>query len=155
MSAPYLHHVTLQTGHTRRSPRSEVADGVVAQLRPLLELALTGEHAPLWTPGYTITGTRHGPCATVTLWAQHTEGGPPEPVPVVTIGIAGHSRCGAHLWRALHERGDGAYATDPERVPPEPWVADRLEAGMALHPDAAEWTGDYSRCVGWTFLEAP
>jgi len=32
---PDLWHLTLTTGHGRRSPRSEVADDVVAMLRPL------------------------------------------------------------------------------------------------------------------------
>jgi len=148
-----LLHVTLKTGHERISPRSEVGAGVIETLAPLLARAIDGEHVGLrQVPGYTWTAADAGRCCTFTLWAQHTEGGRPEPVPVLTVGIADHSRCGATLWRLLHERSDPRYATDPSRQPPTPWCADRIEIGMALYPETAEWSGDWSRCVAHTWL---
>lgn len=150
-----LAHVTLQTGHSRISPRSEVQEGVVESLEPLLARALAGEHVGIpEVPGYTWVATEYGHCCLLTLWAQHTEGGRPDPVPVLTVGVAGHSRCGAETWRALHTgTSAGPYATDPERQPPTPWVADRLEVGMARYPETASWSGDWSRTIAWCFLE--
>lgn len=154
MRERHVLHVTLQTGHTRKSPRSEVADEVVEMLRPLLERALRGERVPIpGQPGYTMTGGAQGRCCMVTVSGQVRDTARPEPVPVVSIGVAAHSRCGAYLWRLLHERADLRYATDPGRVPPEPWVADRIDVGAALLPEAMHWTGDLSRCLAWTWIE--
>ena len=53
MSGPYLKHVTLLTGHSRRSPRSEVADEVIERLAPVLSEALTGgEYVEILSSGW-------------------------------------------------------------------------------------------------------
>lgn len=156
----YIEHVTLTTGHTRRSPRSEVSDEVVAMLRPLLDRALRGEHVaiPGAVPACTMTGGVHGRCCAVTVWSQDPVSGGtarPQPVPIATVGVAEHSRCGAYLWRHLHETAQPPQqlATRPDQVPPEPWCAARLEVGAALVPEAMEWLGDLERCIAWTWLE--
>lgn len=154
MPARYIHHVTLGTGDVRRSPRSDVADGVVAALRPLLDRALAGEHAPVpGQPGYTMTGGVHGRCCMVTVWRVVPDTVGPERVPVLSVGVGAHSRCGAYLWRAMHERADLTYATDPARCPPEPWCADRLDVGAAVYREALGWTGDLARCIAWAWIE--
>ncbi|MDQ3562852.1 MAG: hypothetical protein M3436_01505 [Pseudomonadota bacterium] len=66
-------------------------------------------------------------------------------------GVAAHSRCGAALWRELHRWGKTPVVTDPERCPPEPWVAVALDAGITQHMDATEWLGDFERCLAWAF----
>lgn len=154
MTPRYLTHVTLTSGHERISPRSEVGDDLVAALQPVLRRALAGDHAPVpGQPGYTMTGGVHGRCCMVTLWGVVRDTVGPERVPVMHVGVAAHSRCGAHLWRRLHEREDLPTSTDPERCPPEPWCADLLDVGAGLLPAALEWTGDWSRCVAWAWLE--
>jgi len=154
MSERYLWHVTLTSGDRRRSPRSEVAAETIRILRPLLDLALRGEHAPVpGQPGYTMTGGSTGRCAMVTLWRilPDTTG---ERVPVLHVGIAGHSRCGAALWRSLHELAGARLpvATNPDRQPVTPWCADLLDIGLAMDPQVTGWTGDWSRCIAWTYL---
>lgn len=147
----YLAHVTLTTGDIRQSPRSEVGEGVTILLRPLLNQALQGKHAAVsGQPGYTITGGVHGRCCMVTLWRLSAAG---PRMPVLHIGIAGHSRCGAELWRTLHEMaGDRlTVVTNPAKPPVTPWCADLLDIGISL--EAATWTGDFSRCVAWTWIE--
>lgn len=106
-----------------------------------------------------MTGGVHGRCCAVTIWTvQELSGGSAEPerVPVVTVGIAGHSRCAAHLWRSLHEDApEGSQvATTVDDRPPTPWVAARLDIGAALVP-ASElyWIADLERCLGWAWLE--
>lgn len=152
----YLTHVTLNTSHVRRSPRSEVGGDVVRELTPTLAAALRGERSSLWIPGYQIEGARYGRCCLVTLYGVVGESRGAEQVPVLTTGVAGHSRCGARLWRELHELAAQVGVeprTDPNDAPGAPWVADLLLPGFALDPSIGEWTGDYSRCVAWTFLE--
>lgn len=151
MTERWLHHVTLATGHVTRSPRSGVWDETIAALTPLLTRALRGEHVAIpHLPGYTITGGVHGRCCAITLAAQGGE------IPILTVGIAPHNRCGAHLWRHLHDRAAEwriPAATDRETVPSAPWCLDVLLHGAALYQDAMEWTGDFARSVAWTWIE--
>lgn len=125
-------------GHVRQSPRSEVGPEAIEVLRPLLDQALRGEHAPIpGQPGYTMTGGVHGRCCVVTLWRviPDTTG---ERMPVLHVGIGAHSRCAAHVWRALHDMAGERLPvrTDRERPHVTPWVADLLDMGSTL--DSAE-----------------
>lgn len=144
----YLHHVTLTTGHVRRSPRAEVSDEAVAFCADLIARAVAG-HAtvPLPTAGYSLGAAASSRCLTATVWAD----GPPSEC-IATIGVAAHSRCGAGLWRALHRYGTTPIVTDPEQCPPEPWCAAALEGAIIQHPDATEWLGDFERCLAWAWL---
>ena len=93
MTAPrHLEHVTLNTGHTRRSPRSEAADEVVRGLAAGLDRAIaTKAREP--TPGFALFSysvTALGGAAMVTLWR--------EAAPVVTFGVAADAKDSAKLW---------------------------------------------------------
>jgi hypothetical protein len=54
---PSLLHLTINTGHVRRSYRSEVSDAVVSGLRPLVEEG--GGPIPA-SPGYSVEIRREG-----------------------------------------------------------------------------------------------
>jgi hypothetical protein len=88
---------------------------------------------------------RHGKCLLVTAYDA------PSGVPLVAFGIAPHSRCGAPLWRRLHDRALPS-KTDPEQCPIEPWLAVRMEIGIAEHLEATNWLGDWERCLAWAWL---
>lgn len=147
----YIDHITLTTGHSRRSPRAEVADDVVAVCADLIVRMLATPNATVPLPhpaGYSVGGIAAGKCLVATVWAD----GPPSEV-VATIGVAGGSKCGATLWRALHKWGETPVVTDAARMPPKPWVAAALDAAIVRHMDAAEWLGDFERCLAWAWLE--
>ncbi|WP_458789296.1 hypothetical protein [Adonisia turfae] len=152
--SPSVAHVTLTTGHLRQSPRREVADSIVAELRPLIDAIVAGKTVPIpGLEGYSISGRSSGEdgagrCLSVIVWAER-----PEVEPICTIGIAAHSRCGARLWRSLHEVATLPAATDPGRQPAAPWVAAALQAGLDRHLEAASWLGDFERCLAWTWIE--
>lgn len=39
-------------------------------------------------------------------------------------------------------------------MPPAlPWCAVRIEIGMAVHPQPADWLGDLERCLAWGWIE--
>ena len=160
----FVRHITLTTGHVRDSLPDEVPNDTRARLLPLIERALTGEHTPVPSPDVpiTLTGGAHGRCVSLTVW------GPPlsriafpdadesAPSPIVEVGIAPHSRCGAVLWRALHDtaaRLNIEVRTDIARCPPEPWVAALLYPGISVYPEAAHWLGDLERCLAWAWVE--
>lgn len=143
--ARYIEHVTLDTGHARRSPRAEVDNDVVRMLAGWITRALAGESVPV-ADGTRLTAQARGKC----LLAEIVDA---DLKPLATIGIGAHSRCGAPLWRELHTDAR-ATATDPGRPPPEPWVAARLRPDVTTteHP-AVHWLGDFERCLAWAWLE--
>lgn len=162
-----LHHVTLTTGHRRESARAEVDDAVIAPLQAIIEHIASGtvaETVPIPAmPGYSIGGRASGRCLVATVWAD----GPPSEL-LLSLGVAGHSRCGAEVWRTLHGVGlppgilmppadariAGKYRlTSADHQPPTPWCAVTLTAEIGHHPDAMLALGDLERCLAWAFLE--
>lgn len=157
MTERYIWHVTLDTGKTRRSPRSEVRDEVLVHVRAVLQQALAGEHAEVIF-GCTLTAAAEGRCVLGTVWmplGRSASGG--NSVPIVTIGVAEHSRCGGRLWRLMHDVADRSgmppLATDRNDPPQEPWCAARIEIGSVTALDAMEWLADFERCLAWAWLE--
>jgi predicted outer membrane repeat protein len=149
MSAPrHLEHVTLDTGHTRRSPRSEAADEVVRGLAAGLDRAIaTKAREPV--PGFALFSynvAALGGAAIFTLWR--------EAAPVVTFGVAANAKDSAKIWRLLHQGGAGKHATNPERPPAAPWIGARMEAGAASTPhDDLLWIAKFERSLAWAFIE--
>jgi hypothetical protein len=145
----FIRHVTLTTGHTRESLPGEVSEDAIATCRGLIEalIAEPTRTVPIPSPpGYSLGGRTTGKCLVATVWA----GG--QSVLIATIGVAGHSRCGATLWREIHRWGETPVVTDPERCPPEPWVAAALDAGIARYSNAAHWLGNFERCLAWAWV---
>lgn len=151
----YLHHITLDTGHVYRAPRAGMDARAMALATRLLSDALadgTGEEhvaIPYVTAGYTLTAAAAGRCLTILIWGPQPGG---KILPLVTLGVATHSRCGARLWRVMHEDRDGL-ATDGQPTPPEPWLAARLEQGILAHPDALDWLADLEQGLAWAWVE--
>lgn len=143
----YLRHLTLDTGDQRDSYRTEVADDVLAMLRPLIDRAVAGETValPAGDPPCTITAAAGRDRALlVTVW------GPPDGaqrVPLVTLGVAPSSRASAELWREWigRERDD--------RTPAPPWCVAKLQPGLLVYTRAADWLGDLERCIAWAWID--
>lgn len=160
-ASPYIAHVTLSTGHLRRSPRSEVDDDTIAILVPWLASARAAGSIPTPLPGEAFAGftakvlveqgslvcTVYGPAGRF----PHLAGMPEaqDGVPLVTFGVAQRSRHSKALWAALVAVSD---------VPPRCAMPDSPWCGVVLHPtlpafqDAAEWLGDFERCVAWAWI---
>ena len=162
----YLHHITTSTGHTRRSPRSEVADDTLAIVRPILRAALRGRAAIPGVPdGYSITAASEGDSLIATVWHDH-EWPPSATVgreqdhapriatdpyaPLVTIGVARSDADALALWAQLRTHGDVAL----DRPPPAAWCAAVIHQTIALYPDAAHWLGDFERCLAWAWASS-
>lgn len=149
--ARWLEHVTLTTGHSRRSYLDEVSDEALALCRRLIEQLRSGDPAarvPILRTPYALTGyARTGRCLTVTIAADE---------PVVTMAVGGHSKCGARVWREIHQYADEwelPYVTDRDRPPPEPWCAALLDSAAARQPaEGLMAIGDFERCLAWAWL---
>ncbi len=159
MSSPYLAHLTLTTGHLRRSYREEVGDEALALLAPWLARAIsTGASEPLPVASlahFAASATVENGSLLCTVW------GPPSSqqsaasvhhvaaIPLVTFGVAQRSRQAAVLWPLLVALP--GTATGLQR-PPSPWCAVSLQPGLLLHHTASEWLGDFERCVAWAWI---
>lgn len=133
-SADYIWHVTLDTGHGRRSLRNEIDAATITIVRQQIDEALAAGSAAI-LEGYTLTATT--PAGALLATVTGNAG------PLAIIGVARSSLQSAALWRRL----------DAEGAPPSPpWCAVRLQAPLASDLDAAGWLGDYERCIAWAWL---
>lgn len=148
----YLIHVTLTTGHMSRHQRNDTEDAAIAAVSDLLDGILQGGAVEIpGRPGYYATGRHADRSLIVTLWAGHPNR---DGLPILTSGVVTRSRASRRLWALLHDQATaGALATDPDKPPSAPWVADRIEPGALDHMDAMRWTGSWARCLGWAWLE--
>ncbi|HET6631533.1 MAG TPA: hypothetical protein VFG73_02340 [Rhodanobacteraceae bacterium] len=157
MTGDYLTHVTLTTGDSRRSYRSECDDGVIAQLGPVVLACEATGTAEFPSPTGVmrldrITDTER-PSRHVAIWAIREPQGPA----LVTLALAMTARAGAGVWRALHERHDEPVplATGPAEAPAAPWLGVIVHVPAivpAPHP-ALSWLGDAERCIAWAWIE--
>ncbi|NUB17294.1 hypothetical protein GAY28_36265 [Azospirillum brasilense] len=159
----YLHHITLTTGHSRRSLRSEVEPAVLDAVAPWLDRALLADEplkappVPLPVPDltefsahiFTVPGG-----LVVTVYGPDNQTVPPAaptPIPLVTFGVARRSRSAAKLWGVLLKAAPALRA--PPDMPGTPWLAAVLHPSLTAFPDAANWLGDFERCVAWAWIE--
>lgn len=153
----YIHHATLQTGHVARQYRRDVSDEAIEAVSALLDSVLTGgQPAVPGQPEFWVSGVHGGKVLMVTLWTGMRDEG----IPILTNVTCLKSRASPAAWRALHESAVVPYRTDPNRHPPAPWTADRLETGYLPMAEAAVqrgetslWTGDFARCLAWAWME--
>jgi hypothetical protein len=95
-----IEHITLNSGHTRHSPRSEVSDEIIAALQDGITAALSGRRVAVPNcPGYTMTAGANGGCLMATIWGGES--------PLVTVGVAADHADSAKLWNMLHEDQPG------------------------------------------------
>lgn len=153
----YINHITLSTGHCRRSPRAEVNDATLSILHLWLERArASGEIEPLpvaalshfagrVTKEIGLVVTIYGPAG------PHTPGSPHKGrhLPIVTIGIAQRSREARDLWAHLIAHFGAKNGID---APVTPWCAVALHDNIAGFTDALRWLGDLERCIAWAWM---
>jgi hypothetical protein len=153
-----LQHVTLTTGHVRDSAPEEVSEEALAATAALLAEALEGYEPviPHVAPrGVTLQVTDCAPCLVATVLGPYDpERGPGRPLVTFAVAAAAGATASA-LWLHLHVEQEAAgapLATDAEDPPPAPWCAVRVEPGLLEHPAAAEWLGDFERCLAWAWV---
>ena len=138
-----LHHVTLDTGHVRWSPRSEIADDLIALVATHIAAARRRGPADVpRQPGYTARAlARHGALAVTVRWQDEAE--------VVAIYVGATLLDAVTLGVALGEPAPPILQPEPAEAPA---CLVRLGVGLLDHPAAAAWLGDYERCMAWSWL---
>lgn len=154
----YLTHLTLSTGHTRRSDRAEVSGETLARVGPwLAALVESGQPAPVPVSSladYSGHAAVFEGALICTISGPAPSTGPMagKAPPLVSIGVARRSRHGAVLWPLMI--GPVMPPARPGiKQPGTPWCAVAIWPTLALHPQAVEWLGDLERCIAWAWLE--
>ncbi|MNW48698.1 hypothetical protein D3C74_260750 [compost metagenome] len=138
----YLNHVTLNTGHARKTYSHEVDKRIYFILKNILKDAMGSQGAKIFD-NYTVKITKVGEGAVSTLFGSSG-------APILTTACSKDDD--GSLWRMLHSTFNGQLATKEDKPTSTPYIADRLEVGSVLHMDALKWTGDFSRCFAWAIL---
>jgi hypothetical protein len=146
-------HYTLNSGHCRTSPRSEIAPGVTGRMAYLTR---PGAHdlaafAPRFA-GYTVVVP---PCEAGLLASLVAPGD----APLLALGVAADAADAEAVWPSLESLylkvGDlpllrSADFAAPRRPAEYPWLA----VALLLLPALPDWAGDFERCLAWAWLEA-
>lgn len=139
-------HYTLNTGHSRVSPRSEVSDAAIAAVGPLLS---EGRHAmPGPLRAYQVQTSLAGTGMLASVYS-------PDGRPCVTFAVAPDADAAPNLWPAIESlylritegpvlrRADFAAPRQPATTP---WCA---AVTILATPDEAYWLADFERVVAW------
>ena len=142
----YITHLTLTTGHVRRSYRHEVSDDVIAPVYGLIADALaSGKRVPIPNfDGYEISA-QSGARRAVLISVYNG------PHLLASFGVA--KKQAKSLWASLVESHCTVSDIDPGKEPQEPWVASILWGALDDDLDAAMWIGDFERVAAWAWWE--
>ena len=141
-----MHHYTLNTGHTRTSPRDEVGGDIIERLRPMLA---EGTHA-IPSTDCTVDITPVGTALVATVRRAEK--------PLVTFAVAAAAEDAAMLWQNIESLyweitdmpGFRAAGFQSPRVPAStPWCA--VVTLFLRHGD--DWLGDFERCLAWAWID--
>lgn len=154
----YITHLTLNTGHTARTPRSDVSASVTKLLAdwlpatvnsgrvhalPVPELSHFSAQVSMEDGGLVVTVSAPlGPHTPGQVHAGQT-------IPLVTFGVAQRSRQGALLWAMLLQ----SFGAKPGlQAPVTPWCAVALHPSLGAYTEPVDWLGDFERCVAWAWI---
>lgn len=142
-------HYTLNTGHSRVSPRSEVSAETIKLIKPLLMPGRNRLPKPM--NDYALQVTIEGAVLMATLWDIKR--------PVLAIAVAPNNSAAETVWSLLEQHyyqmaefpGFRSLDWEAAKKPAStPWTADLL---ILARPDESQWTGDFSRCLAWGWIE--
>lgn len=140
----YINHITLNTGHIKKTYPGEVDNGLYFTLKRIHKGMFERKVEIL--EGYTVQGTNDpNEGILITVYDPHE-------IPILTTGITMHK--GSVIWELLHSTAypDLPLKTNPQFPPQVPYIADRLEIGALANMNALAWTGNFSKCMGWICL---
>jgi hypothetical protein len=138
----FINHITLTTGHCRKTFPKEIA-GRYYSIKRVYEGLFSKD-------GIEITEGFYAKCL------ENFEGGilivvySPRNLPILTSGISKYKN--NNLWKYLHDSSCTPTITNPLIQPEAPYIADRIEIEAINYPNAMTWTADFTRCMGWMFI---
>lgn len=139
----YLWYVMLNASDGRQCERSEIPDGMVEAMRPLLAKGGLKQNV---IPGLNLMITTFGTALQATVQDSHGI--------LAAFTVAVRDRGAAEHWRALHQDTTAKLDTDPLKVPKAPWVGLALETRAGDYPRALIHTIiALAKACAWTWVE--
>lgn len=138
----FINHITLNTGHIRKSYVREVDKKLYFVLKRIHQESLEPDGSKLFDK-YTLKSTVAASATIATIFDS-------EGIPVLTTLCTKSKE--HNFWEDLHDTSSAPLATQRSQPISTPYIADRLEVGAMFNLDALKWTGDFSRCFGWLCL---
>lgn len=135
----YFNHHTVNTGHNRRSARSEVSDAAVAEMRRWLDIMRAGEPLAVIDDVYSCELLAVNNSLADFIIGYHDS--KMRQFDVIRFVVCLHSRYKRKAWEIVEGEGE------PPHVP---FIAARIINPMYVHPDLS----DFERCIAWAFFES-
>jgi hypothetical protein len=148
----YLNHITVSTGHTRRSPRAEVAGETIAVLQAWIKSAVAYiDPYPLPGPlGARVDGFAAEVSVVDGALICVVCDGTPLRQDLVTIAVAPRSRHAVAAWSAITAIPG---AQTGLQAPAAPFCAAALHDAYRRQFGGSAWIGDFERCLAWAWIE--
>lgn len=148
-------HITLVTGHSAITARSDVSDEVLMRLQPIIDaesgvIVEAGVYIDLIRPLDTMT---HKPLNGAAAWTI-MHGLEPSSPPIAQCFVCWKSEFAAECWqRAEAMQGASPHARMPKITP---WLAVVILPSIALASrETVAMLGDLERCLAWAIIETP
>lgn len=145
-------HVTLNTGHVRHSPASEMFPRSNLKLLKIAAESLKPDGIEV-DHNIIFRATKENDMYIGTLFYRSKSGD----IPFIITGGAKTEQAGKILWKEIHTFQDSwSPVTKIKKLPSIPFVADRLLSCIPIQAYQSfiftGMSGDFCRCMGWAFL---
>lgn len=138
-----INHITLNSGNIRKTYSEEIDKELFFIINRIYTESFNKDGAVLLNK-YKLKSTAvngHGLISTI----FDLNG-----MPILTTAVVNEQ--GSEMWEILHTSTSLPLQTKVNEPPELPYVADRIEPGVALNMSAMKWTGDFSKCLAWIHL---
>lgn len=143
----YLNHYTVNTGDMRQSFPSEVHSEMIFTLNRIIKDAEANRYADV-LDNTKVEITREDGVYALTLYREHNG----ELLPIfMSVGCSAPDRT-KDIWKSVESTYEKIYNKKVDIIPMYPYIADIILPYAGLFLPAFNWTGDFSRCMGWALL---
>lgn len=140
----YIYHITTNTGHARKSPRSEVSKYTAALLKPWIEEMIRGKLRAIVNERYFCRVVQHNSKMIELVISRLNDNF--KQIDLVRFVICNHSRKKIFAWNLVGGKGD---------APNVPFCAVQLLTEN-FEQDDFPYTlifADFERCIAWGWLD--
>ena len=140
----YIYHITINTGHARKTPRSEINPNLTALLRGYINDMLAGRLLGVVDDKYACRiGEHNGKMCEFVIARVEDD---LTQTDIIRFTVCRHSRKKARAWELV-----GGTGTPPEA----PFCAAQILNAATIPDDLAYMPifGDFERCIAWVWLD--
>ena len=140
----FLTHATVDTGHSKRSYRNEVSDGVIGEIKTWLPDLFAGKLRGVIDDYYAVRCDWHNSKSVgFTVSRMNAE---MQATEIVKFSVCRHSKRAKPSWEFVGGKGN---------PPPVPFVAATIYSNNLIVDDLAAIAAiaDFERCLAWAWLE--